>query len=207
MATFPRTIMPRRYSVPEVPRGMFSFGESGAGHLRTTQQVGRIWEEEWPDLRLGDPDVDAFLAWLEWAQMTQDVFDVTHPALPGSGIAPHGAGGGTPLVNGASQTGTSLVTDGWTPNITKVVAGGDVIKLAGLTPIYRVRDDVNSNGSGQATLIITPAIPAGSSPADNAAITRTGCTIRAVIWPKFGPPAGRVGDLISELTVGFRELP
>ena len=138
--------------------------------------------------------------------MTQHVFDVAHPALPGSGIAPHGAGGGTPLVQGGSQPGTSLVTDDWTPNITKVVAGGDVIKIAGLTPLYRVRDDANSNGSGAATLIITPAIPVGSSPADNAAITRTGCTIRAVIWPKFEPPVGRAGVFVRGLTVSFREI-
>lgn len=207
MATFPRLILPRAVTIPEVPRGMFSFGESGGAQLRTTQQVGRLWTEEWADLRLGNPNVDALLGWLEWAQQTQDVFDVTHLSLPGSGKAPNGAGGGTPLVMGASQTGTSLVTDGWSPTVTKVVAGGDVIRIAGLTPLYRVRDDVNSNGSGQATLTVTPAIPAGNSPADNAGITRTGCTLRAVIWPKIEMPTGRAGSLIRGLRVSFREIP
>lgn len=206
MATFPRTIPPRRSTMPRVPIGMFSWGETGSAQLRTTQQVGRLWEEEWPDLRLGRPNVDAFLAWLEWAQQTQDVFDVVHHLLPGSGLAPNGVGGGTPLVAGGSQIGTSLVTDGWPVSTTKVVAGGDVIKIAGLTPIYRVRDDANSNGSGVATLTIAPAIPAGSSPADNAAITRSGCTIRAVIWPRFEPPTGRPGEWVRGLRVSFREL-
>jgi hypothetical protein len=207
MATFPRVLLPSQWTSPDVPRGLFSWGDSGAGQLRATQLVGRTWAEWWPDMRLGTPNVDAFLAWLEWAQQTQDIFDVVQYALPGSGIAPNGAGGGTPLVNGASQAGTSLATDGWPSSVTKVVAGGDVIKIAGLTPIYRVRDDVSSNGSGQATLTITPAIPAGSSPANDAAITRSGCTIRAVIWPKFEPPVGRPGDLVRGLRVNFREMP
>lgn len=185
---------------------MFSFGESGAAQLRTTAQVGRTWEEVWPPLLLGDPNVDGFLAWLEWAQMEQDIFDVTHPAMPGSGIAAHGAGGGTPLIKGASQTGTTLLTDGWSASVTKVVAGGDVIKIAGLNPIYRIRDDVNSDGSGNATLTLTPSIPAGSSPADNAVITIAGCTLRAVIWPRFVPPVGRPGDLVVGLRVSFREI-
>jgi hypothetical protein len=207
MATFPRTLLPRFASIPEVPRGMFSWGESGAGQIRTTQQVGRVWHEEWPDLRIGKPNVDAFIGWLEWAQQTQDIFDITHPALPGSGRAPNGVGGGTPLVMGGSQTGTSLVIDGCTANVTKWAAGGDVIKIAGLTPLYRVRDDANSNGSGQVTLTITPAIPVGSSPADNAAITRTVCTLRAVIWPKIDMPTGRPGAFIRGLRVSFREMP
>ena len=35
-----------------------------------------------------------------------------------------GAGGGTPLVNGASQTGNELVTDGWTA-LTTVIINSD----------------------------------------------------------------------------------
>jgi len=186
---------------------MFSFGESGAAQLRTTQQVGRLWAEEWPDLRIGSPNVDAFLAWLEWAQQVQDVFDVVHLGLPGSGVPPNGAGGGSPVVSGGGQTGTTLVTGGWSPSVVKVVAGGDVIRIAGFTPLYRIRDDVNSDGSGQATLTITPAIPVGSSPADSAVITRSGCTLRAVIWPKVQMPAARPGDIVSGLSVSFREIP
>lgn len=206
MPTFPRTVEPRTATIPRVPTGLRSLGQTGGVQLRSTLQIGRMWEEVWPDLRLGRADVEALLAWIEWAHSTQQIFDITHLALPGSGKAPKGAGGGTPLVNGATQTGESLATDGWSNSVTNVVRAGDVIRIAGLTPLFRVVLDANSNGSGEATLKINPPIPAGSSPADNAGITRTGCTIRAMIWDYVEPP-GRPGQFISGLRVTFREVP
>jgi len=71
---------------------------------------------------------------------------------------------GTVLVNGASQTGSSLIVDGLdsTPQL------GDVFKIAGVDKIYTVTatPTVSSGGS---TVAIDPAL--ASSPADNAAIT------------------------------------
>jgi hypothetical protein len=110
-----------------------------------------------------------------------------------------GARGGTPLVNGGSQTGSSLVTDGWSNSITGVVKAGDIITL-GSTPantVYAVNPvnkqstgqarqfvvtaDANSNGSGQATISISPAITTSTayqtvnaSPADNLPIALMG---------------------------------
>ena len=110
------------------------------------------------------------------------------------------------LVAGASQTGESLNTDGWSASVTNVVRAGDVLKIAGLTPLYRVTVDANSDALGAATIKINPPIPVGSSPADNAAITRTGCVIRAMIWD-YNAPTGRPGQFISGLRVTFREAP
>jgi hypothetical protein len=74
-------------------------------------------------------------------------------------------------VNGASQTGNELVTDGWTNSTTGILKAGDYIQLGSgsSAQLYKVLDDVNSNGSGQATLTIYPDLR--SSPSDNAAIT------------------------------------
>ena len=71
---------------------------------------------------------------------------------------------GTVLVNGASQTGSSLVVDGLdsTPQL------GDVFKIAGVDKIYTVTATPTVS-SGGATIAIDPAL--ASSPADNAAIT------------------------------------
>ena len=71
---------------------------------------------------------------------------------------------GTVLVNGASQTGSSLVVDGLdsTPQL------GDVFKIAGVDKIYTVTATPTVS-SGGATVAIDPAL--ASSPADNAAIT------------------------------------
>ena len=71
---------------------------------------------------------------------------------------------GTPLVNGASQTGTSLDIDG----LTSAPQAGDVFKIAGVDLVYTVTADATVT-SGAATLAINPALD--SSPADNAVIT------------------------------------
>ena len=71
---------------------------------------------------------------------------------------------GTVLVNGASQSGSSLVVDG----LTSAPQQHDIFKIAGVNKIYRVTADATVS-SGGATLAISPALD--SSPADNAAIT------------------------------------
>ena len=85
-------------------------------------------------------------------------------------LTPRGAATGTPLVNGASQTGTAPATDGWTINITGILKDGDLIAFdtsAG-RELHMQKGDVNSNASGQATLTLEP--PIRTAPADNATI-------------------------------------
>jgi hypothetical protein len=102
--------------------------------------------------------------------------------------------GGTPLVNGAAQTGSSLVTDGWAALAAARLKQGDVFTIAnvfGVNPQNRqstgalqqfvVTADVSSDGSGNATIPIFPAITltgafqtVNALPADNAALTIVG---------------------------------
>ena len=112
--------------------------------------------------------------------------------------------GGTPLVNGANQglinsgstdnpsaATTSLVTDGWTAAIANRLKRGDVLTIAGVFAVnpetkvstgvlrqFVATTDAASDGSGNLTVAIYPAIIAGGAyqnvtnrPADNAAIT------------------------------------
>jgi len=87
-----------------------------------------------------------------------------------NGATPRGVATGTPLVKGASQTGNELLTDGWTSGITGIMKAGDYIQLGtgANARLYKVLDDVNSDGSGNATLTIYPDLR--SSPSDNAPI-------------------------------------
>lgn len=110
-----------------------------------------------------------------------------------------GALGGTPLINGASQSGTSLVTDGWTASAATRLKQGDVFTIDGVYAVnpqnrqstgqlrqFVCTADGVSDGSGNMTISIYPAInpPIGgaytqyqtvdSYPADNAAITVMG---------------------------------
>ena len=116
--------------------------------------------------------------------------------------------GGTPLVNGGSQgstylsakdaKSTTLVTDGWSNSKTGVLKKGDVFTIAGVYSVnpvskqstgrlqhFTVLADADSDGSGNASFTVSPAIIAAdatiangkayatvtSAPADNAAIT------------------------------------
>jgi hypothetical protein len=112
-----------------------------------------------------------------------------------------GVATGTPLVKGASQNVTyatskdtdtqSLITDGWTTTQTGILKAGDVFTIAGVYEVNRrtgsstgnlmrftVLADANSDGSGNATFSIAPAIitsgpyqTVSAAPADDAAIT------------------------------------
>lgn len=99
--------------------------------------------------------------------------------------------GGTPLTNGAGQTGASLVTDGWTAAAALRLRKGDVIQIAGVNHVnpqsrqsnatlqdFVVTADVNSDGSGNATIPISPPITitgafqtVDAAPGDGAVIT------------------------------------
>ena len=101
-----------------------------------------------------------------------------------------GALGGTPLVNGASQTGSTLVTDGWSNSITGVVKAGDILTAAGCNAVnpvsgnstgqlrqFVVTADANSSGAGAASISIYPSITTSgafktcsASPTDNGVI-------------------------------------
>jgi hypothetical protein len=75
-----------------------------------------------------------------------------------------------PFVNGGSQIGDSLVIDGCSPNVTGFLLPGDYIQLGSgaTTQLYKVLTQVDTDGSGGATLDIWPNLR--SSPADNATV-------------------------------------
>lgn len=92
-------------------------------------------------------------------------------AGPPDATSPRGVGTGVPLVKGASQTGTSLDTDGWTAGQTGILKAGDYIAWntpASWREMHIVCADADSDGSGNATFALAP--PIRESPADDATI-------------------------------------
>ena len=83
------------------------------------------------------------------------------------------SGQDTPLVDAASQTGTSLTTDGWRNNGTGLLLPGDYFEVTAATvkELHMITASVDSDGAGLATLTFRP--PLRSSPANNAAIILT----------------------------------
>ena len=80
---------------------------------------------------------------------------------------------GTPLVNGASQTGPILNIDGLPVAVSQYFLPGDYIQLgSGVTStLHKVLTVTSTNALGQAALDIWPSIR--TAPADNAVITIT----------------------------------
>lgn len=65
---------------------------------------------------------------------------------------------GTPLVKGAGQTGNTLIIDGLPLSVTGYFKEGDWIQLGtgSTSRLYKNLTDVNTNGSGEATLTLWP---------------------------------------------------
>lgn len=114
-----------------------------------------------------------------------------------------GVATGTPLVNGANQNvlysavkdtnAQTIITDGWTASAA-ILKKGDIFTLAGVFAVnsvskatlpflrqFVVNADISADGSGNATINITPPIIVGganatvsAAPADNAVITVLG---------------------------------
>ncbi len=86
--------------------------------------------------------------------------------LPPSAYTLRGAGGGTPLVAGAGQTGFSLNIDGAPVSETGWLLAGDFFQVD--NQLKMVTEDVDTNASGEATINFAPELR--DSPADNAAL-------------------------------------
>jgi hypothetical protein len=105
-----------------------------------------------------------------------------------------------PLVNGGSQTGRSLVTDGWPVSATPLYAGQYVTVN---DQLLQLTADVTANGSGQATISFEP--PLRASPADNAAIEylRPYCLMYVTQEPVQGGTIGQTYTLALKLREAF----
>ncbi len=130
-------------------------------------------------------------AGFEWS-MDQNI--ITHTV---------GTLGGTPTMSlTANQSGSSITTTGWTASVTNLLLPGDIFTIAGVYQVnpqnrqstgqlrqFIVQSPVNSDGSGNATINILPAIvgPVSATipgqyqnvsalPAASAGITMSGTT-------------------------------
>lgn len=127
---------------------------------------GQMWQADVILPPMKREDAEKWIAWLVSLRGQFGTFNMGDP----SAATPRGVATGTPLVNGASQTGENLNIDGCTANVTGWLKAGDYIQLgsAGTATLHKVLADVDTNGSGQATLSLWPHIR--SAPANNATV-------------------------------------
>lgn len=137
---------------------------------QTYVHQGQWWEAEiqLPPMQRDDAEdvLGAFLS-LRGAEGTM--------LLPAPNPAIRGAGGGTPVVDGAGQTGLELAVRGGPLSATNWLKAGDWIQLGSgsSTRLHKVLVAASTDGTGDCTLDIWPRLR--SSPADGATITLANC--------------------------------
>ena len=108
---------------------------------------------------------------------TANLATLTVSSIDGSGgitglsdSSPETRYNGPPKVNGASQTGRSVITEGWNQS-TVAFKAGDYCKFANHDKVYTVCSDATADANGNVTLTIEPALV--TSPANDSSITYT----------------------------------
>ena len=127
---------------------------------------GERWEAEVSLPAMKRNDAEDWIAWLLSMRGREGTFLLGDPL----GATPRGSAGGTPRVNGASQTGESITIGGCTASQTGWLKAGDYIQLGSGadSSLHKVLQDVSSNGAGQATIDVWPSIR--TAPADDSVV-------------------------------------
>lgn len=163
--------LPSHTGIRSVVFRMSSQNFSTASPFTYQQQIinhaGRRWEVDVTLPPMKHADARIWLAWLAKLDGSLNTFTLGDPL----GCTAQGEAGGTPLVSGADQTGSSLDVDGCTISQTGWLKAGDYIQIGtgADARLYMVTDDVDSDGAGAATINIWP--PINNAPADSAAIS------------------------------------
>ena len=140
------------------------FTSETTGYTQFVAYSGDRWTFDLVWDNLDDNNRRDIQAWL-WRLVTQENRALISPY----GHANRGAYGGTPLIAGASQTGTSINIDGASLSVTNWARAGDFVQIG--TQLHMVLANANSNGSGAVTLSLRPSVRV--APADNAAVDVT----------------------------------
>ena len=141
---------------------------------QTLELPGAMWSARFLFKDLFNADSRAFKAFLAQLRGMSGRFylgDLSH-------LTPRGTAGGAPLVKGAGQVGSTLLTDGWPANQSGVLLPGDYYGVNGELKI--VTAVIPTDSGGNATISFEP--PLRSSPPDNAAIVTSSpsCVMRLV---------------------------
>lgn len=164
--TLPVTPGPSTVTIRSTAPTLISIAQSLKEQRRT--RGGQRWSFDFSWVNHTRAEFMPILAFLIALRGQFDTFTAT---IPGHDTPQGTWAGGTPLVDGASQTGRAIALKGFTASQTGVVKAGDFLKF-GDTKVYMATADANSDGSGKvAALAIEPALIV--SPANNEAVVYT----------------------------------
>jgi len=154
----------RAVNAVAISQSPFTFKQQVIAHQ------GQRWEADitLPPMQRADAEVwVSFLVSLAGRRGTFTMGDPNAAAARGSAsVTP-----GTPLVNGADQTGASLTVDGLPTSVTGYLKVGDYVQLGGgsSATLHKVMTQVDSNPLGQASLDLWPYVRI--APSDDATVT------------------------------------
>lgn len=168
-----------------------------------TKNQGAMWEGEVTLIPFTYAQAGALKSFLTKLEGQFGSFLYSDPDFLAKGL--NGSNGGTPLVDGAGQTGNTLNVKGFDLSANGIWLEGDMIQLdaAADAELYMVTADVDSDGAGLAAVSIEP--PLKSSPADSEVIVTTGAkgvfklSDNAVEWQSNQ-------SSIHQFTIAFREF-
>lgn len=120
---------------------------------------------------------------------------------PPAGNTPEGSAMGSGVVSGAGQTGTSLVTTGWTPDQPELLAVGDYFQVG--YELKQVVVTASSDALGNATIQFAP--PIRTSPANAAPIVTASPTCVMMLDDDKQSSAGISGPRIYAISFACRE--
>lgn len=149
------------------------FASPLTGVVQSVAMPGARWIAtlQWAALRRTDADLlQALMVQMRGRTNRLVMWNVVRPTV-------RGVGGGSPLVNGAGQTGSTINIDGLPVNTNGIYIAGDFLGIG--SELKMVTATVNSNGSGQAAVSFEP--PLRAAPADNSAIVTTQPTAKFML--------------------------
>ena len=150
--TFPTTPRPASLSLQSVTQTFVNMTQSGRRNVRTAGP--HRWNITVSYSNLTRAQFAPIFAFIMDQDGEFEVFDFVPPDIS----TPRGTAGGTPNVNGGSQNGKSVLTQGWTPNQPLAMAAGDIFTFTDHTKVYMVTQDFSTDGAGAGTLNFAPAL-------------------------------------------------
>ena len=167
MSAWPSSPAPNTAKITPFYPTLVSTSQSLKQQVRS--RGGQRWKIELGYQNLPRASSEAFEAFV---MALRGQYNTCTLVVPGASDAPQGTWPGSPVLNGANQSGRSILLRGFTAGQTGVAKAGDYVTFAGDLKVYKVVADANSDGSGLATLSIEPALMI-TSLADGAAVTST----------------------------------
>lgn len=150
-----------------------------SGSVQTAELTGARWAATFRLLPLTRQEAQAWIVFLTKLRGMSGRFYAHDP----SNAAPLGSIPGSPTISGAGQTGTLINTAGWTASQTGILLAGDAIAYntaTGWRERHIVAANVNSGGTGLATITLTD--PMRESPVDGnpLIVTNAACVMRLI---------------------------